>query len=181
MLLTNIAGAVGDVLLSSGIKILGDTVKGSTELGLRKINDFVKEKAGIDLFEDSSIFNNGLTEEQIVELKKIENDYSVQINALAVEYAKVAAQDIANARDMQQNILNSNSVNWLSRNFIYLFASFWSVMSSGLLISIIFCDIPPENQRYADTIIGFILGTLITSILSYFFGNNIRDAVKTNI
>lgn len=182
MLLSNIASAVGDVLLSNGVKILGETVKGSTELGLRKVGDFVKEKTGIELFEDSTIFNNGLTQEQIVELKRIETEYETQLNSMAVEYAKVAAKDISDARKMQTTVITSENVGWLAKNYIYLFASFWSIMSAGLLISIIFCNIPPENQRYADTIIGFILGTLITSILSYFFGNNIRNAFsKTTI
>ena len=182
MLLTNMSEAIGDILVSNGVKILGETVKGSTEVGLRKINDFVKDKTGVDLFEDSAIFNNGLSDQQVIDLKKLELDYETQLNSLAVEYAKIAAQDIADARKMQQTIIASDNGGWLSKNYIYLFASFWSIMSAGLLISIIFCNIPPENQRYADTIIGFILGTLITSILSYFFGNNIRNAFsKTTI
>lgn len=37
---------------------------------------------------------------------------------------------------------------------------------------ITFISIPKENIRFADTTLGFFLGTLITSILSYYIGSN---------
>lgn len=41
-----------------------------------------------------------------------------------------------------------------------------------------FCDIPPENQRTVDTVIGFLLGSIVTTIVSYYFGSSQGSADK---
>jgi uncharacterized membrane protein len=35
-----------------------------------------------------------------------------------------------------------------------------------------FGDVPDDNQRTVDTVIGFLLGTLLASIVSYFYGSS---------
>lgn len=177
-MLSGVASAVGDVLLENGIKVLGSTVKGTTELGLRKLGDFVKDQTGIELF-DGSIVNNGLNAEQTIALKKLELEHEQKLKEFETEFAKAIMGDIDSARVMQNTALQSQTAGWLARNFIYIFAIFWSVFAATFLFTVTFIDVPPENQRNVDTVLGFLLGTVITTIIGFFFGNSFRLS-KTN-
>jgi len=54
-------------------------------------------------------------------------------------------------------------------------AYFWSMFSAAYLVAITFHAIPPTNVRFADTILGFILGTLIATIVGWYFGAAKKD------
>lgn len=166
---------IGNILLSGGVKLLGSTVKGTTELGLRKLGDFVKDKTGIDLFDGSIAANGGLNPEQTAALQKLENDYQLQIQNISLEYAKVTQADAASARGMQQTALTSEYASPLARDFIYYFALLWSLFAILYIFGITFFPIPEGNQRVVDTILGFVLGTVIASIIGFFFGNSFRS------
>lgn len=40
------------------------------------------------------------------------------------------------------------------------------------IFSITFIPIPKDNQRYADVVLGFLLGTLVGTIITYYFGSS---------
>jgi uncharacterized membrane protein len=44
---------------------------------------------------------------------------------------------------------------------------------------ITFVPIPPENVRFADTIIGFLLGTIVSTIINYYYGSS-KGSSDTN-
>lgn len=93
-----------------------------------------------------------------------------KLQELEVEYAKLEQADRADARAMQKAALAQDDV--FSKRFVYYFASFWSVMAATYIGFITFSAIPDDNVRFADTILGFILGTVIASIMNYFFGSS---------
>lgn len=90
--------------------------------------------------------------------------------AMADGEAEREAADRANARAMQQAALAQEDL--FSKRFIYLFAAAWSVFAMGYLLLITLVDIPEGNQRFADTILGFLLGTIIAAIVQFFFGSS---------
>lgn len=79
--------------------------------------------------------------------------------------------DVQNARVLQQDKL--------SKKFIYQFAWFWSIISIAYIFGITFFTIPAANVRYADTCLGFILGSVIAVILGYFYGSSQGSKEKT--
>lgn len=62
--------------------------------------------------------------------------------------------------------------------FIPAFASGWSAFFMVYVAFVTFGPIPPANTRFADTILGFLLGTGASTILSYFFGSSASSKAK---
>jgi MFS-type transporter involved in bile tolerance (Atg22 family) len=59
-----------------------------------------------------------------------------------------------------------------SKRFIYYYAIFWSISAVLYIAFITFGEIPEANIRYADTVLGFLLGTIIATIVGYFYGSS---------
>lgn len=89
------------------------------------------------------------------------------------ELYKLALADRANAREMHKAALKQADP--FAKRFIYYFAWFWSVATCLFLGGIIFLEIPKENIRFADNILGFVLGTIIATILQFFYGSMLKQ------
>jgi len=101
-----------------------------------------------------------------------------KLREMEFEYAKLHLENVKGARDMQNNALNQSDV--FSKRFIYYFASFWSVSAVVYIGFITFATIPKDNIRFADTIIGFLLGTVVATILNFFYGTSKSSQDKTD-
>jgi hypothetical protein len=101
-----------------------------------------------------------------------------KLRELDMEYAKLHLENVKGARDMQNNALNQSDV--FSKRFVYYFAAFWSVFAVVYISAITFATIPEQNIRFADTIIGFLLGTVVATILNFFYGTSKSSQDKTD-
>jgi len=101
-----------------------------------------------------------------------------KLREMEFEYAKLHLENVKGARDMQNNALNQSDV--FSKRFIYYFASFWSVSAVVYIGFITFATIPVQNIRFADTILGFLLGTVVATILNFFYGTSKSSQDKTD-
>lgn len=139
--------------------------------------DWVEEKIGIDL---PSLDTPELTPEQIAQLRiaEIKNRDSLLEAISAISTTEI--QDAASARTMQTTALTQKA-GWLSENFIYLLTGFWSLAASSYIAAITFWVIPADNTRFADTILGFVLGTAISSIFGYFYGTTRSSSAKDGV
>lgn len=116
----------------------------------------------------------GKTPEEIIaainQNDQLAQELRLKVMDLADKEAQRDADDRASARDMQKAALGQDDL--FSKRFVYLFAAAWSIFAMGYLLMITLISIQPENQRFADTILGFLLGTIISTIVSYFFGSS---------
>jgi hypothetical protein len=87
-------------------------------------------------------------------------------------------KDRQDARAMQVAIATSKESTTLAKNFVYYIASFWSLVTALYIFFITFSDV--KNQRAADTVLGFLLGTIIATIINYFFGSSKGSKDKLN-
>lgn len=100
-----------------------------------------------------------------------------KLRQMDFDYAKLEQQDRASAREMQIAALAQSDV--FSKRFVYYLATFWSVFAVIYILVITLADIPEKNVRFADTILGFILGTVIATLMNFFFGSSKSSLDKT--
>ena len=142
-------------LAANGLGIVADAVT-------KKGKEFVEEKLGIELTPDPS-------PEAVENWKRAVMEHEKELIAMAYG-------DTANARAMQVAALEQDDL--FSKRFIYIFATFWSLFAAGYIAFITFGHIPEDNQRFADTILGFLLGTVVATILQFFFGSSMGSKKK---
>lgn len=107
----------------------------------------------------------------------LNNEQDIREHAFKVMDAEL--KDIQNARGMQTAALGQDDL--FSKRFIYYFATFWSVMACIYVACITFGTIPTDNVRFADTCLGFVLGTIVSSIMMFFFGTTVGSGNKTKM
>ena len=142
-------------LASNGLGMVADAVT-------KKGKEFVEEKLGIDLTQDPS-------PETVANWKLAAQQHEKEL-------IQMAYGDTANARNMQVEALRQDDL--FSKRFIYIFATFWSIFAASYIGFITFGTIPENNQRFADTILGFLLGTVVATILQFFFGSSMGSKEK---
>jgi len=81
--------------------------------------------------------------------------------------------DRQDARAMQVAALQQDDK--ASKRFIYVFAAAWSLFAMLFILGITFFGVPEDSVRFADTVLGFLLGTLIAAIIQFFFGSSSND------
>lgn len=90
-----------------------------------------------------------------------------------LEFNKLAFGDKKDARDLQEKSLESGDK--FANRFLYYFSFYWAIVASGYLFAITFIGIPDQAVRFADTILGFLLGTIIAGIISFFYGASFKE------
>lgn len=114
--------------------------------------EFVEAKTGVKLTEN-------IAPEDVQAL----NDHEHRM-------AELHNDNTADARAMQAAALAQDDK--FSKRFVYYFAAFWSFAAAVYIGFITFAAIPTANVRFADTILGFILGTVIATIMNFYFGSS---------
>ncbi|MBS3796710.1 hypothetical protein [Pseudoalteromonas sp. BDTF-M6] len=127
-----------------------------------------------------TLTNSATPEEALARVQQseeLQNQLKMMLVNRENELDKLAFQNTQSARQMQISALNQDDK--FSKRFIYYYAWFWSIVTALYIGLITFTEIPEASTRFADTILGFILGTVVASILNFFFGNS-RDNSRRN-
>ena len=71
-------------------------------------------------------------------------------------------------RDVHEELVRRGDK--LASHFTYWFAWFWGVVSVVYFFLITFLTIPESGINFANIILGFLLGTAVSTIINFFFG-----------
>lgn len=160
-------------LVSQGLSLIGNAA-------LTKGKDWVKEKTGVDLDKTN------LTPEDYLKLKQFELDHEEELirlrqadDRLSVEVEKAFLEDTQSARNMQIEALKQDDL--FSKRFVYYFAVFWSVFACIYIGLITFATMPENSIRFADTVLGFLLGTIIAQIITFVYGSSRSSQNKDSV
>jgi hypothetical protein len=101
---------------------------------------------------------------------------ALKLAQIDLETLKTQHANTADARDMQKIALQQSDI--FSKRFTMYLKMFWSVSAVAYVGFITFGSIPEPNVRFADTILGFILGTVVATMLNFWFGSSIGSKEK---
>jgi hypothetical protein len=116
------------------------------------------------------------TVEAVTKAISADPEAALKLAQIDLETLKANQANTADARAMQVAALNQSDV--FSKRFTMYLTSFWSIAAVIYIGFITFGDIPMQNVRFADTILGFILGTVIATMLNFWFGSSIGSKEK---
>lgn len=151
-----IAGIISN-LLNNGLHKVADQV---VEKGV----DYVQDKLGMELKPEG----------------EATPEYNAKLQAEANRHAEFMAEldekSRQRATDMQREAMASEDV--FVRRFLYYFITAWSVFSIVFIPSLIWAPIPENNVRFADTVLGYVLGTVVTSMFAFLLGSSQGSRLK---
>ena len=140
--------------------------------GMHKVADQVMEK-GVE----------AVQEKLGIELKpegEATPEYNAKLSAEAMKHEEFMAEldekSRQRATDMQMQAMKSDDP--FVRRFLYYFISVWSLFSVAFIPCLIWMPIPESNIRFADTILGYILGTVVTGMFAFLLGSSQGSRLK---
>ena len=147
-------------------------VSGLIERGLPKVADAVMEK-GVEAVEEKLGIKlkpeDQMTDEDTASLKEAAMKHEEFM-------AEIDLKNMEGARNMQLTAMQSDDP--LVRRFVYYFIGFWSVLAATYIGAITFATIPTANVRFADTILGFVLGTMVAAMFQFLLGSSLGSRKK---
>jgi hypothetical protein len=152
----------GTPAAGAATKLLIDAFDGDEQ----KVNDIVNGRTE-------------LTSEDIAKIKVAELEAQTKKSEFEYLTKKLAFDNVNDALDMQKEALKQDDV--FSKRFVYYFSWFWSFAAVAYLLIVTLMTIPPENVRVVDTILGFLLGTIVATIINYHMGTSASSDRKTEL
>lgn len=71
-----------------------------------------------------------------------------------------------------------NDTDIFNRRFLAYFAVGLCVAAMAYVAAITFLPLPKDNARFADTVLGFILGTVMATPIAFFYGSSKSSQAK---
>jgi hypothetical protein len=154
------------------LPIVASIVSNLISQGLPKVADAVMEK-GVEAVEAKL----GVKLKPEGEVTESDNAALKEAAMKHEEFmAEIDLKNMEGARNMQLTAMQSDDP--LVRRFVYYFIGGWSILSAAYIGFITFGHIPESNIRFADTILGFVLGTMVASMFQFLLGSSLGSRAK---
>ena len=158
--MTSISNAVVGALISQDLLLLANVFSGELSDKTEKLIVAIKLKIHLDLIT--------ATPEDIVE-------HSAALTEFQTNYQEFILEILDEKKKTQHEYLQDKILK-ASRRSLWMFrqilGSLLIAISIIYIIALTWLPVPPDNQRFADTSLGFILATVISTIINFFFGNS---------
>lgn len=154
------------------VPIIASIVSGLISNGLPRVADAVLEK-GLDYVEGKLGVKLKPEDEMTDADAKAIREAAMKHDEFLVD---AEVKDRANAREMQMAAMQSDDA--FVRRYTYYFITVWSFFAMAFIPLIVFGTVPQDNVRFADTIIGFLLGTVISSMFAFLLGSSFGSRQK---
>jgi hypothetical protein len=107
---------------------------------------------------------------------KLAAEFADKVAEREADLEKAYLADMDSARRMQIAALAQSDV--FSKRFVYYFACAWSAFAMLYFSFVTFGHVSQSGQRMADTILGVLIGTVITGFFNFFYGSSARSREK---
>ena len=144
---------MGDYKDKNGTTKVGDFLRGAAPHILDVVGDVLPDKGVLGIVKNLIDKDDKLTPQEKVS---------------ALELLNYDLENTKDARDLQKVALQQDDL--FSKRFIYYLATFWSVTGAAYLFLATFTTV--VNPKMADTVLGFLLGTIVATIITFFFGSS---------
>jgi hypothetical protein len=117
------------------------------------------------------------TVEAVTQAIQADPEAAAKLAEIDLKQFEAEVKDRDGARAMQIVALQQDD--WFAKNFLYVFTSVWSVFAMAYFTFVTFGTVPEGGVRMADTILGVLIGTVLTGFFNFFFGSSKSSKDKT--
>ena len=118
------------------------------------------------------------TPDAVAQVIQADPNLVLKLKDLDLKAFEKEVEDRKDARAMATTALKSDDP--FVRRFTYYFIAAWSVFAMVYIPFMTFSEIPEKNVRFADTILGFLLGTVVASMFAFLLGSSFGSRQKDN-
>lgn len=148
------------ILDEAGLHLLSTGIRNADLYEYEILTDIVKSSTGIDLSSSDTL--------SAIELEELKTFEDVNKNLIASVAITKTARGFW---DVVDHLIEATS-------FKMVFGMAMSVFSCCYITFVTIFDIPAENRRYVDTVLGFVMGTILGTVVSYFLGSSDAETSK---
>jgi hypothetical protein len=117
------------------------------------------------------------TLEAVTQAIQVDPEAAQKLAEIDLRQFELEVKDRNGARAMQIVALQQDD--WFAKNFLYLFTSAWSIFAMAYFSFVTFGTVAESGIRMADTILGVIIGTVLTGFFNFYFGSSKSSKDKT--
>jgi hypothetical protein len=136
--------------------LLQNNLPGIAQAVVDKGLEYVQEKTGVELKPEMSAM-------EIATLR----ESAIRHDEFRIEQHN---KNTADARQMHIAALGQSDQ--VAKRFVIYLSAFWSVFAAAYIGVITYAPIPQANIRFADTVLGFLLGTVVALVLNFWLGSS---------
>ncbi|WP_255990820.1 hypothetical protein [Chitinolyticbacter albus] len=176
-----VLSTIAPQLAKRGLDLLSGIFRGALDQGAEQVTELIKEKTGIDIADAA---DDKLTDEQWLQLKQFELDnqaqlitWRQQIDAHELEMEKLRTADVQDARATGGK--RDDNDDPLVRRFTYYYAYLITALTFVFIVLAILLpflfnakELPRDSAQIINTVVGFLLGVGLSTIIQYFYGSS---------